>query len=649
MMSTRTVGTRWSPWLATCLLVALTLAPMAQAEEEQRTLLVSSHSRLSFENEVERVAIANSEIVRYRALSSKEGIVIGLRPGRTTLSVWFTNGTAKDFVFRVQRDLSVLEAALKRIDPSITVEAAPDRDAIILVGVVPDLSYSDAAEALATQYVEAGRRQRSRSASVQIVEPGAPDAGTSADPDNRRIGTLDEDVERTSAVINLIRLQSLPGRLEDRVREAIASVAGPDVTVRRIVRGNLPDDAVDIFVLEGEVPDQVALTRTLTLAASTVVGKEQSDDRIRVVADESGAVGRLGSGGGDANDRTGIASGLGASGGALGSGSRTGVTRGLANRVGRNVARAKILEAGDGRVISLLHVRDVPQVRVDTRLYEVNCTKLRAFDSNFALLFSDFDQPSLNPARAAGGPPGSGVQGPAAARVGSGGTEFQDVISFLGGQASNQFQFSGGPVAIDAVLTMLEARGLARSLSRPSLTVLSGEPAFFQVGGEVPVPQAFATAAANGGVLNSVVFRSFGIQLSVRPLVGRAGDITVDVIPEISLPDAQLTAALRETTGTAQQASSFETRVLRTTARLQDGQALLVGGLLSQNKSSNDNSAPGLRDLPGAGPLFRGWDRSREEIQLIVMVHPVIVRKPTNRSRLWSFPSALETLRGLDK
>lgn len=639
------------PWLPACLLLSLVLVPLAETAEE-RTLLVSSHERLSFENEVERVAIANSEIVRYRALSSKEGIVIGLTPGRTTLSVWFTNGEARDYVFRVERDLSVLASALKRIDPSITVEAAPDRDAIILVGVVPDLSYSEAAEALATQYVQAGRSRRTKGASVQVVEPGqAPGADAKA-PDARRVGPIDDDIEIAGAVINLIRLQSLPGRLEDRVRAAIAGVAGPDVTVRRIVRGSLPDDALDIFVLEGEVSDQVALTRTLTLAASTVVGSAQSADRIRVVADESGAVRQLSGNGNDTGDRVGIANG-GGLGGALGSGSRTGLSRGLANRVQRNVARAKILEAGDGRVISLLHVRDVPQVRVDTRLYEVNCTKLRAFDANFALLFSNFDQPSLNPARAAGGTPGPGgnpgVQGNQAARVGSGGTEFQDVISFLGGQASNQFQFSGGPVAIDTVLTMLEARGLARSLSRPSLTVLSGEPAFFQVGGEVPVPQSFATAAANGGVLNSVVFRSFGIQLSVRPLVGSAGDITVDVIPEISLPDAQLTAALRDTTGTAQGATSFQTRFLRTTARLQDGQALLVGGLLSQNKSSNDNSAPGLRDLPGAGPLFRGWDRSRDEVQLIVMVHPVIVRKPTNRSRLWSFPSSKETLRALGK
>ncbi|MDJ0521178.1 MAG: pilus assembly protein N-terminal domain-containing protein [Planctomycetota bacterium] len=632
-----------SPWRAGWFLLVFLLVPMAEAAEE-RTLLVSSHARLTFDDEIQRVAVANSDIVKYRALSSKEGVVLALSPGRTTLSVWFTNGQVRDYVFRVQRDLSVLEEALRRIDPSITVEAAPDRDAVILLGVVPELSHSEAAEALAKQYVQAGRGRRAASASVQIVEPGGPPAGPAGDPDTRRVSPMDERSRPTGTVINLIRLRNLPGRLEDRIRDAIASVAGPEVTVRRIVRGRLPDDAADIFVLEGTVPNQVALTRTLTLAASTVVGKEQGADRIRVVADESGAVGRLESGGGG-DSQVGVVSGLAQSSAGLGNSSGRG--RGLANRVGRNVARAKILEAGEGRVISLLHVRDVPQVRVDTRLYEVNCTRLRAFDANFATLFSDFDQPSLNPARAAGGT--GGVQGAQAARVGSGGTEVQNVLSFLGGQASNQFQFSGGPVAIDAVLTLLEARGLARSLSRPSLTVLSGEPAFFQVGGEVPVPQAFATAAASGGVLNSVVFRSFGIQLSVRPLVGRGGDITVDVIPEISLPDAQLTAAIRQTTGTRQSTASFETRTLRTTARLKDGQALLVGGLLSKNKSANDNSTPGLRDLPGAGPLFRGWDRSRDEIQLIVMVHPVIVREPTTRSQVWAFPSARETLRGLGK
>src|SRR5262249_59613135 len=113
-----------------------------------------------------------------------------------------------------------------------------------------------------------------------------------------------------------------------------------------------------------------------------------------------------------------------------------------------------------------------------------------------------------------------------AARVGSAGAAIQDVLSFLNGGLLNEFQYSGSQAAIGAVLSVLEREGIAQSLSSPSLTVLSGELAQVQIGGEVPVPTAFAPAfggaAATGaaaaagagattpGVFSSVEFVPFG-------------------------------------------------------------------------------------------------------------------------------------------
>ena len=49
--------------------------------------------------------------------------MLGRGTGRTTLIVWFTNGTSREFLFSVQRDLSVLENALRRVNPSIELRA----------------------------------------------------------------------------------------------------------------------------------------------------------------------------------------------------------------------------------------------------------------------------------------------------------------------------------------------------------------------------------------------------------------------------------------------------------------------------------------------------------------------------------------------
>ena len=75
----------------------------------------------------------------------------------------------------------------------------------------------------------------------------------------------------------------------------------------------------------------------------------------------------------------------------------------------------------------------------------------------------------------------------------------ENALGFLGGVTSEQLQISGGRVAFDSLLNYLESRGIARTLSNPTLTVLSGELARFQVGGQVPVPEAFSPAFGTGG------------------------------------------------------------------------------------------------------------------------------------------------------
>jgi Flp pilus assembly secretin CpaC len=327
----------------------------------------------------------------------------------------------------------------------------------------------------------------------------------------------------------------------------------------------------------------------------------------------------------------------------------------LTNQVRRNLGRAKAIEAANGRILSFVEVVDLPQLRVNIRLLEVNRTKLLSFDPNSALLLSNFRQPSLNAARSA-----TTVQGSQAARVGgTGGTSVQNVLSFLSGSLSNEFQLAGAHVAIDAALSLLERQGIARSLSSPSLTVLSGELAEFQVGGQVPIPIAAfgpgfgitsgTTSVTTTGLFSSVDFIPFGVQLQIRPLVGDDDSITLDVQPQVVTPDATLTDTLRQTTGTNQLTTAFQTRSLKTSSRLQDGQALLIGGLLTNTSTNNTASTPGVRDVAGLGWLFKSFNRNDESLDLVVLVNPVIVRTPIADSALWSFPDHAELMRSVRK
>jgi Flp pilus assembly secretin CpaC len=616
----------------------------------------SQHRRLPFARDIQRIAVGDTDILTAELINSREVLVLGRDTGRTTFIIWFVGGGSQEYVMWVQRDLSVLENALRRVHPSIEVESAPDRDALVLTGSVPNIVLSQTAETLARNYLDAGNTRRVAQpllasptpASPAVEPPGIPASppgpGQASPPgagNQAPSVQLQGGAPPSGAVINLIQLDTLPPLPEEKIAEAIRALGGQAVTIRRILRGSVRNDAEDTLVLEGRVPNQVALTRVLTVAAELFTRQAITAGDIEVIADEAGALTET------AQGQT-SSQGFFLGGGGVGS-TLFGSTRGtrLTNQVTRNLGRAKAIKAAGGRILSFIEVTDLPQVRVDIQLLEVNRTKLQTFNPDWTLLFSNFEQPSLNPP-----PQASAIQGDEAARVGGAGVSaVQAVLSFLAGGFLSRLQFSGGHAAVDAAVLLLEREGIARNLSSPSLAVLSGELAQVQIGGEVPVPIAFApgfggtTTGTTGGVFSSVEFVPFGVQLQIRPLVGDDDTITLDVQPTVITPDALLTTAIRETTGTAVPTTAFQTRALRTSSRLQDGQVLLLGGLVSTNTSNNSGSTPGLRDVPILGQLFQNHSQNDDSRELVIVVNPVVLRKPVPDAALWTF-AAREELMG---
>lgn len=623
--------------------VGFSPVPVPAAEKAPHTLSISHHDRVVFEKPVERIAIGDSSILDVQVIDTRELLVLGRGAGRTSVHVWFDDGSVRKLRFLVQRDLSTLAEALRDIHESIRPQMASDRDAVILRGEVPDVTLSRAAEAATLSWLGAGSRSRRAAGSplLRSADGSEVSAEVRAEPrvDGDETTTssvrVEGEVAPSSAVINLIQVERLPSLIEEKVMTAAHALGAERVVARRIVRGDIPDDSADTLLLEGSVDDQVQLVRVLQLASRLFLGSTAREDEIRVIADESGAL----VGVGDRADSTGASS------------SSFGFARGLGlgrvgrleNRIESNVARATLISVAGGRVLSMLSVDDVVQVRIDVRLYEVNRTRLRSYAPSLSAVFGDRSLPPLLPT-----PTAESLFGDEALVLGGDGArDAQGIISSLAGAFTGELSLTAGNAVVDAVLSYLEQAGIARSLARPQLVVLSGESAVFQVGGEIPIPVAFAPAVAGGttavpGVFSAVEFRTFGIQLGVRPLVGPSGKITLDVSPQIVLPDATLTQQIRSSTGTEPVTSAFEVRSLRTTARLGDGQALVLGGLISATASESTTGTPGLRDVPLVGRLFEGFSRQGDEVELIISVNPVIEREPSVEAALWLHPTARE-------
>lgn len=173
---------------------------------------------------------------------------------------------------------------------------------------------------------------------------------------------------------------------------------------------------------------------------------------------------------------------------------------------------------------------------------------------------------------------------------------------------------------ITAFIQAMQTEGLARVLAQPMLLAMSGQNAVFQVGGEIPIRIATGFAA-------NIEFKAFGTLVNFVPRVSEDGDIMLTVTPEVSAPDYS-----NEVEGIP----TFRTRRASTSARLRNGETLVIGGLLQTTVQEQQRGVPYLKDIPYLGYLFRTTTYSNEEDELMVVVTPRLVHPlaPTEQVQL---------------
>lgn len=592
---------------------------------EIREMVQWTHSRLVFNKLIERVAVGEDSILQLEVLDNNEVLALAKKVGRTSIIVWYTDKTSETFLVSVTEDLSVLNQALHDIHPEIKLTLAPDRAALVLRGNVPTIKYRIAAERAARHYLEAGQSIQDNNFVMQSAGANILSTLTNRFNMKKTDNITNANLRKNAAIINLIKVENLPLSIDEKITNAIATMGGHSVKVERIQQGELPSDNEDTILLTGQVETQVELVRVLNVAAKLLSNNQPqvaqqlngaalntaasaSDDGITVLANESGGV-------------------------------INGTTNTSVSNVSSNIARAKMLSLAGGRLLSTIEVRDLPQIRVAIQMYEVNRRKLKQWRPELSLITNGYDKDSGL----------FGLDGSQSRAQGAGLVE--NALQIVGGSFVNNLQLGGSEMAFDLLFSMMEEQGISRTLSRPTLTVLAGESAVFKAGGEVPVPTAFSPSGYssddNGqasGVFSGTEFKSFGVELQVRAMVDEKDRITLDLNPTISMPDTLLTQEIAGSTGSSLTTSAFNVRSLTTSTRLQDGQPLVIGGLVSQDSTNNMDAVPGVSDIPVFGQLAKATSEGETQKELIIIVTPTIVREPRHEVRLWQFPQSGELL-----
>jgi pilus assembly protein CpaC len=172
-----------------------------------------------------------------------------------------------------------------------------------------------------------------------------------------------------------------------------------------------------------------------------------------------------------------------------------------------------------------------------------------------------------------------------------------------------------GGLEVDAIVSALEQKGLARSLAEPNLVALSGDTASFLAGGEFPVP----VPGALGQI--SIDYKRYGVGLAFTPTVLGDGLINMKVEPEVSQLDTS-----HPVTVAGISVPPLIVRRASTTVELRDGQSFVIGGLLQSNGQNALSQLPWLGDVPVLGALFRSTSYQKNETDLAIIVTPRLVR-----------------------
>ena len=190
---------------------------------------------------------------------------------------------------------------------------------------------------------------------------------------------------------------------------------------------------------------------------------------------------------------------------------------------------------------------------------------------------------------------------------------------------------SGGIGCFDSILNALAKDGLAHVLAEPNLTVMSGQPASFQAGGEFPYQTITGTGSS---ATPSIVFKQYGVLLHFVPTVLSDSRINLHVRPEVSQIDTTNVLTSQNGSSVALAAPALTTRRAETTVEMGSGESFAIAGMLQTTSSNNGSGIPGLGDTPILGALFKTNQMTREQTELVIVITPILVRPVSNGTQL---------------
>ena len=254
------------------------------------------------------------------------------------------------------------------------------------------------------------------------------------------------------------------------------------------------------------------------------------------------------------------------------------------------------------KVLQNMTVGGVQQVQLHVKVMEVSRTKLRQLGFDFAQL-SDNNIISSSI---------SGLLTGVTAGTLANGASTPPSITASGNNLA--FSVVSGGNAFFGLLQALRQDNLLKIMADPTLVTVSGRPARFHAGGQIPIPSP--------GGLGTVTYayQPYGTDLDFVPIVLGNGKIRLEVRPHISEIDPTTGVTLNGTI-----IPGLLDRGVDTGVEMQAGQTLAIAGLVQTIVEAQRREIPWIGELPYIGALFRSVNDQVNEVEVLILVTPELV------------------------
>ncbi len=190
----------------------------------------------------------------------------------------------------------------------------------------------------------------------------------------------------------------------------------------------------------------------------------------------------------------------------------------------------------------------------------------------------------------------------------------------------------GGTFGLAAVARALQSRADTNIVSTPNLITLDNEEAKIIVGSNVPfiTGQYTNTGGGNSTVspFQTIERKDVGITLRIRPQIGENGTVRMTLFQESS------SLAAGTAPGTSSAGPTTNKKSIESTVVVDDGQIIVLGGLIEDSITVDKSQIPILGDIPYLGALFRSETRTKKRTNQMVFLRPVVMRDASSSNKL---------------